>query len=182
VNINVINDVEMTNNLNSLTSKTNFMKKQILSRAIMTILLSGMFFPLPAQNLTEKVKGEITEALKLWNNAAKNSDTDQLMSLFDNSENIMLIGSNKGEIWKGKDQIKGHLNSIFPQESVSWEMTRVDIDGNNNTAWVFVDGSIIISDKKGEPVKAPYRFTGIMVKKDKVWKWRLFDGSIPDEE
>lgn len=90
------------------------------------------------------------------------------MLLFDNSENIMLIGSNKGEIWKGKDQNKGHLDSIFLQESVSWEMTRIDIDGNNNTAWVSVDGSIIISYKKGETIKAPYRFTGIMVKKYSV--------------
>lgn len=98
------------------------MKKSLLPKFVIIILLSGIFYSLPAQNITEKVKGEITETLKLWNTAAKNSDTDQLISLFDNSENIMLIGSNKGEIWKGKDQIKGHLNSISPQESVSWDV------------------------------------------------------------
>jgi ketosteroid isomerase-like protein len=182
MNINAISYVIEQHSSDPSNFKTNSMKKNVLSLIAIMFLFSAIFFPLSAQNLTEKAKGEISETLKLWNTAAKNSDTDQLMSLFDDSENIMLIGSNKGEIWKGKDQIKGHLISIFPQESVSWEMTRIDIDGNNNTAWVFVDGAIIISDKKGEPMKAPYRFTGIMVKIDKVWKWRLFDGSMPDEE
>jgi ketosteroid isomerase-like protein len=158
------------------------MKKNISTIVLIMVLLYAMIYPIRAQNLSDNVKGEITEALKAWNTAAKNSDTEKLMSLYDDSENIMLIGSNKGEIWKGKDQIRGHLVSIFPQESVSWDMTRIDIDGNNNTAWVFVDGSIILSENKAEPIKAPYRFTGIMVKKNNVWKWRLFDGSMPDEE
>ena len=42
-----------------------------------------------------------------------------MMSLFDNSENIMFIGSDSAEIWKGWEQVRGHLNSIFPDESVS---------------------------------------------------------------
>lgn len=102
-----------------------------------------------------------------------------MMSLFDDSENIMFIGSDSAEIWKGKDQIKGHLNSIFPNESVSLEMKRIDIDYNDNTAWVFVDGAIIISNGTGKKIKTPYRFTGVMVKKHNEWKWRLFNGSNP---
>ena len=155
------------------------MKNNILPRLVLWGLFSVTFISLPAQQLSEKVKNEITETLKIWNTAAKSSNTDQMMQLFDNSENIMLVGSDSAEIWKGKDQIKGHLNSIFPQESVSWEMNRVDIDCNENTAWVFVDGYILVSPKNGEKIRAPYRFTGIMVKKGKDWKWRLFNGSNP---
>jgi len=42
-----------------------------------------------------------------------------MMSLFDDSENIMFIGSDSAKIWIGKDQISGHFDSIFPKESVS---------------------------------------------------------------
>jgi ketosteroid isomerase-like protein len=155
------------------------MKKNGLFQSVILIIFSIIFNSLQAQELSEKVKSEITEALNIWNNAAKNSNTELMMSLFDDSENIMLIGSDSAEIWKGKDQIRGHLNSIFPNESVSWEMNRIDIDGYGNTAWVFVDGSIIISTDTGENIKAPYRFTGILIKKNKEWKWRLFNGSNP---
>jgi hypothetical protein len=58
-------------------------------------------------------------------------------------------------------------------------MDRIDIDYNENTAWVFVDGYIIIVANTGEKFKAPYRFTGILVKKDNNWKFRLFNGSNP---
>jgi hypothetical protein len=50
------------------------------------------------------------------------------MLLFDNSDNIMLIGSDSGEVYKGKEQIKGWLNLLFKNAGFSSEMNRIDID------------------------------------------------------
>lgn len=155
------------------------MKKNILHQTVLLILFSIIFNSLTAQIISEKVKSEIIEALKLWNAAAKNSNVDQFMSLYDNTDNIMLIGSDTAEIWKGKDKIRGHLTESFAHYSISWKMDRIDIDYNGGTAWVFVDGLMIINTDKGETIKNPYRFTGILIKKSGVWKWRLFHGSIP---
>ncbi len=135
-----------------------------------------------AQKSSEKVKSEITEAVQKWNAAAKSANADQLMLLFDNSDNIMVIGSDSGEICKGRDQILSWLSAITKHNSFCWEMNRIDIDYNGNTAWVFVDGFMIVSNDKGKTRKTPYRFTGILVKKKGEWKWRLFDGSIPKGE
>ncbi|MEI6059888.1 MAG: nuclear transport factor 2 family protein [Bacteroidota bacterium] len=153
------------------------MKKHVLFQLI--VLFSLMSSTLQAQVNDEKVKSEINQTLQLFNIAAKNSDTEQLLALFDESANIMFIGGDSAEIWKGADQIRGHLNSIFPHESVSLQMDRVDIDYNENTAWVFVDGYIGIVTDKGEKFKAPYRFTGVLVKRGSNWKFRLFNGSNP---
>ena len=153
------------------------MKKSILLQLI--LLFSPISLALHAQIVSEKIKGEINQTLEHFNTAAKNSNTEQLMALFDDSANIMFIGGDSAEIWKGADQIRGHLNSIFPHESVSLQMNRVDIDYNENTAWVFVDGYIVILTDQGEEFKAPYRFTGILVKKAGTWKFRLFNGSNP---
>ncbi len=138
-----------------------------------------MCLPTSAQNKSEKVNAEISEVLNLWNSAAKNSNTDQALSLFDETDNIMLVGSDSGEVFKGKDQIRGWLNRLFKHNSFSWEMNRIDIDSFENTAWVFMDGFMVVSNDKGKTRKVPYRFTGIMVKKDNTWKWRLFNGSAP---
>jgi ketosteroid isomerase-like protein len=155
------------------------MKNSILFRLAVLIIFSVILYPVSAQKSSDNIKSEIAEQLRLFNTSAQNANTDQMMSLFDDSENILFIGSDSAEIWKGRDKIKGHLNTIFPKERVNLEMKRVEIDANGNTAWAFVDGYINITSEKGEKFRAPYRFTIIFVKKDSTWKIKLFDGSNP---
>ena len=81
-----------------------------------------------AQKSSEKIKAEIMETLKQWNNAGKNANLDQIMALYDNTDNIFMAGSDSGEIFKGKDQIKGWLALLLKNNSFSWEMNRIDID------------------------------------------------------
>ena len=157
------------------------MKKNFLIH-VLVILFLAVFNSLAAQTSSEKVKSEITETLKIWNTACKNANVDQVMSMFDNSDDIMVVGSADGEISKGKDQIKGWLTQLFGFADFSWEMNRIEIDCNGKTAWVFVEGSMIVNFHKGGTKKTPYRFTGIMVMKNGVLKWRLFDGSVPQQE
>ena len=158
------------------------MKKNTLIKLVLLILFIVALNSLKAQTSSEKVHKEILETLKLWNTAASAANVDKAILLFDNSDNIMLIGSDSGEVYKGKDQIKGWLTQIFKNVSFSWEMNRIDIDYNGNTAWLFVDGLMIVKFNNGETFKKPYRFSGIMVKKKKTWKWRLFDGSEPKQQ
>ncbi len=135
-----------------------------------------------AQSSSDKIKIEITETLNVWNTIGKINNVDEVMSQFDSSENIILVGSDNGEIYRGKKQIKGWLDQLLKHAGFSWEMNKIDIDYNDNTAWVFVEGKMVVNWDSGETHKTPYRFTGIMVKKKGVWKWRLFDGSIPRGE
>ena len=132
-----------------------------------------------AQKSSEKIKAEIMETLKQWNNAGKNANLDQIMALYDNTDNIFMAGSDSGEIFKGKDQIKGWLALLLKNNSFSWEMNRIDIDYNGKTAWVFVDGAMIVTNSKGKSRRTPYRFIGVLVNKNGNWKWRLFNGSVP---
>lgn len=125
------------------------------------------------------VKKEITAALETWNDAAKSRDLMRFMGLFDNSESIMLVGSDSGEVFKGKEQIEGWAKKLVNYASFSWDMQKIDIDHNGNTAWIFMDGFMIVTNDKGKTSKFPYRFTGILVKVKGTWKWRLFDGSAP---
>ncbi len=153
-----------------------------MKKFIFLILFSITVNALLAQQSSEKVKREITKTLETWNNAGKKANIDQVMALFDTSANIILVGSDSGEIFIGKNQAKEWLTQLFSFGSFSWEMNRIDIDNNGKTAWVFVDGKMIVNFHKGGKKITPYRFTGIMVKKKGEWKWRLFDGSVPKGE
>lgn len=158
------------------------MNKNIFLQTVLLILLSVTANTLLAQKSSEKVKSEITEALKIWDTACKNANLDQVMSLFDSADGIMVVGSANGEINKGKDEIKTWLGQLFGFAGFSWEMNRIDIDCNGKTAWVFMDGKMIVNFHKGGQKVTPYRFAGILVKKKGAWKWRLFDGSVPQQE
>jgi ketosteroid isomerase-like protein len=125
------------------------------------------------------VNKEITAALITWNDAAKSRDIKQFMALYDTSPDIMIIGSDSGEVFKGREQIEKWATKLFRFASFSWDMKRIDIDSNENTAWVFMDGYMVVTNDKGNTRKFPYRFTGILVKVKNSWKWRLFNGSVP---
>lgn len=158
------------------------MKRNILTKGVIVILFSLLYNSLYAQISSGKFQNEIKEALNLWNTACKSANLDRVMAMFDNSAEIMVIGSAEGEISKGKDEVRDWLGQLFGSAGFSWEMNRIDIDCNDKTAWVFVDGKMIVDFKKGGKKVTPYRFTGIMVKNNGMWKWRLFDGSVPEAE
>lgn len=140
------------------------------------------FFTISSAQTKDKVQMEIEEKLKEWNDTAKKADLEKFMSLYDNSSTIILVGSDKGEVFEGKQQINDWLTGLFKNNSFEWEMNTVSIDHFENTAWVFVDGAMIVTNSKGIKNQTPYRFTGILIKKNHQWKWRLFNGSIPQGE
>ena len=135
-----------------------------------------------AQSKNDKTEIEIKDVLKTWNDAAKSANLEDFMALYDNSSSVILVGSDSGEIFYGSDQIKGWLGGLFKNNSFEWEMNKTFIDHYENTAWVFMDGAMIVTNKEGKKFQTPYRFTGILIRKNNGWKWRLFNGSIPKGE
>ena len=157
-------------------------KKYLFIQVVILIFLSVTVSSVSAQKSSDKVKSEITEALKIWNTACKNADLEQAMSMLDITDGLMVVGSADGEINKGPNEARKWVSQIFGFAGFSWEMNRIDIDSNGKTAWVFMDGKMIVDFHKGGQKITPYRFTGILVKKKDGWKWRLFDGSVPQQE
>jgi len=157
------------------------MKKLIL---IAALILIGMSTEMQAQAQTDadKMKAEIRESLQQWNAAAKSGDVNRCMAMFDTTPDILMVGSDSGEIFKGPIEMREWLTALMEHANFSWEMNRVDIDYFENTAWVFIDGKMVVSFDNGKSRKNPYRFTGILIKKEGAWKWRLFNGSIPKGE
>jgi ketosteroid isomerase-like protein len=158
------------------------MKKMFFIQGLFFILCTGLLTSLKAQTSPATVKSEIMDALQLWNNAAKNANVEACMAQFDKTDDIILVGSDSGEIYKGKEEIRGWLTRLFKHAGFSWEMNRIDIDSHDNTAWVFMNGKMVVKWDSGQTRKTPYRFTGILVKENNVWKWRLFNGSNPRGE
>ncbi|RZK11520.1 MAG: hypothetical protein EOO46_06455 [Flavobacterium sp.] len=130
----------------------------------------------------DKTTIDVENALKEWNQTAKEANLKKFMNLFDDNSKTLIVGSDKGEIFEGKKSIEEWLGKLFKSNSFEWEMQRINIDHSGKTAWVFVNGFMIVTSQNGEKHRTPYRFTGVLVKVKNDWKWRLFDGSVPESE
>jgi ketosteroid isomerase-like protein len=163
-------------NLNFKIMLTNALKLKILFTSL--LFISSTY----AQSQKSNTSTEIRKSLQLWNETAKKRDINAFMNLFDSSSNIILAGSDSGEIFKGRVQIMQWVSALLEHHSFEWDMKQIEIDNYENCAWIFMDGSMIITNDKGEQNKTPYRFTGVLIKRGDTWKWRLFNGSIPRSE
>jgi ketosteroid isomerase-like protein len=105
------------------------MEKSYLFQLVLLVLLLFTFHSLTAQKSCDKVHNEIKGALVQWNTACKNADLERVMSMFVDSDNIMVVGSADGEISKGKDEIREWVGQLFSYAGYSWK-------------WKLFDGSV----------------------------------------
>jgi ketosteroid isomerase-like protein len=160
------------------------MKTSTAYAAVTAFLLAGCATERPTPTLPhDDVQVEIKGTLQRWNDDAGRGDLPAFMAQFDDAADILLVGSDKGEVFKGRAQIEGWLGKLMARNRFSWRMDRVDISASGDTAWAFVEGAMIVKNVAGKVlVTTPYRFTGVLVKRGDRWAWRLFNGSIPRGE
>ena len=125
----------------------------------------------------------IRKSLYRLNEMCATKDVQKMMSLFDDSEDIIVVGSDSGEVFIGKKQVQSFMSFLCKMPFVfSFDLNMVSINHNKNTAWVFVDGKMVHTKGNIITARIPYRITAVMVKRGSDWKWKIFSGSIPRGE
>lgn len=127
------------------------------------------------------VAAEIRAALDRFNAASARGDLAAVLAGFDDRADILVVGSDKGEVYQGRAAMAGWLGKLYQGTGFGWQMDRVDLGHHGDTAWVFVEGRMVLRDLASGKVRGttPYRFTGVLVKQGGAWTWRLFHGSVP---
>jgi ketosteroid isomerase-like protein len=160
------------------------MKRVIVFPMVLFLGILGCVSPRTVSpSSTEVVQTEIRQALEKFSGLASRGDMAAFMSQFDDRADILLVGSDKGEVFKGRAAMEGWLRLLLKGNRFSWQMDRVDISHHGETAWAFVEGKMVVKDTVGKlRFSAPYRFSAVMVKRGDGWVWRLFHGSAPAKE
>jgi ketosteroid isomerase-like protein len=128
------------------------------------------------------VQTEVRQALDKFSDVSGRGDVALFMSQFDSVADIMMIGTSKEQVFKGRAAIEQWLTPLLPTKHISFQMDRVDISSHGETAWAFVEGSETVRDETGKVLASdPYRFTAVLVKQGDRWVWRLFHGSTPEK-
>jgi ketosteroid isomerase-like protein len=98
---------------------------------------------------------------------------------FAKGEGTLLVGSEAGEMARGRDELEAHFAKIFAMPvtlAFSWREVKVDVRGG--VAWLYADGEIISHADSGD-TRRPYRLTAVLEWQGNRWKWRQFHGSEP---
>lgn len=129
----------------------------------------------------------ISATLSALNAACAARDLNAFMALFDDNDDILFVGSDKSEVFRGREATRGFMQVLYGLPFVfSFQLDNVVLHQSDDHAWVFVDGKMVRRGDRGDAVgkvgQSPYRFSIAMVRRGGAWRWQMFNGSVPRGE
>ena len=122
----------------------------------------------------------VRATLTRMNDALAKRDVAGFLALFDDSDAIMVVGSNVGEVCQGRKGVQGFIAWIYSQKfTFAFDLKNLTVHQEGDFAWVYQDGHMLHVHPDGTSKAIPYRFALTMVKRGGQWRWQLFHGSIP---
>lgn len=117
------------------------------------------------------INKEIKLTLEDYSKAYCNKDIDALMSVFDDSDNISVIGTGSDELCVGRKEVKELFIRNFKEATATkFEWDWIDIRISNNHAVVSV--TLVIHLKNSEEyIEVPIRWTVVLKNNSNRWVW-----------
>ena len=123
-------------------------------------------------------RSQVRQVLERFNHLVSTKNL-QVLAEFAPGDAVLLIGSEAGEIAKGRGELQVFFARIFTRETTfSWEWDRIDASRAGDVAWFFAEGSVILSTA-AEQRRSPYRISGVLERHGERWLWRQYHGSEP---
>lgn len=98
-------------------------------------------------------------------------DIDALMTVFDNSDNISVIGTGADELCVGQNEVRNLFLRNFEEATASkFEWGWMDIRISDNHAVISVTLTIYLEHKSND-FKVPIRWTIVLKNKNHKWVW-----------
>jgi ketosteroid isomerase-like protein len=102
-----------------------------------------------------------------------------VLAEFAPGDDVLLVGSDEGEIASGPQEIEEFFSRILARPSTfSWKSRRIHVSQAGDIAWFFAEGQMIVESAEGQE-QAPYRISGVLQRIGDQWLWRQVHGSNP---
>ena len=127
---------------------------------------------------THAITGEISGLLDRLS-ALMQARDPAIIELFGEDDTTMLIGSEPGELARGRTAIASLFAAIFDSpNAIHWDWDVIDATGRDNVSWFYAEGSVVLVGAK-ETVWRAYRLSGVLTRHDGGWRFAQFHGSEP---
>jgi len=140
--------------------------------------MAGFMKGMAWMELDKEVESRVRQVLERFNTLVS-SRSLQVLAEFMPGEDIILVGSESGEVAKGRQALEAFFTRVFARETTfSWEWDRIDVSHAGNLAWFFAEGRVVLSSEQGQR-RSPYRISGVLERRGERWLWRQYHGSEP---
>jgi ketosteroid isomerase-like protein len=125
----------------------------------------------------------VLQTLTALNDVLARRDLAGFMALFEDDDDIMLLGSDAGEVFRGRAEVGGFLKRLYGLPfTFAFDMPNATVRRKGHHAWLFADGAMVHKRADGSETRRPYRIVLVMKRHDDAWRWQLFSGSVPAAE
>jgi ketosteroid isomerase-like protein len=125
-----------------------------------------------------EIHSQVHQVLERFNELVSTKNP-QVLDEFAPGDDVLLIGSDAGEVARGRRELQAFFTRIFARENTfSWEWDHLDVSHSGNIAWFFAEGRAVLTTAQKQR-KAPYRISGILERPGARWLWRQYHGSEP---
>ena len=102
---------------------------------------------------TPKIESDsvaVRASLDALNAACAMQDVRAFMELFEDNDDILVVGSDRGEVYQGRRATSEFIQMLFNLPFVfSFDLTNTTIRQDGNVAWIFTDGNMIHTRDRG---------------------------------
>ena len=128
--------------------------------------------------MSDTTRVEIETALHRLNALVGGKDM-AVADQFEDSGSALLVGSETGEIARGRPAIAAFFQSLFAQPvTIGWDWASLETGAEEDVLWFFAEGHAVL-DRAGVVDRVPYRLSGILVRRPGGLIWRQFHGAEP---
>lgn len=128
---------------------------------------------------TPALREEIISQLTAFDACVRNADLAGAMALFVEDAEALLLGSETGELARGRPAITELLQTLFASPvRLGWVWDPPDVAVHGDVAWLCARGMLCVR-QGSEETRRPYRITGVFVRLRHEWRWAHFHGSEP---
>jgi ketosteroid isomerase-like protein len=125
-----------------------------------------------------ETRSEVERAIERFFQLVSTRDM-RVLAEFAPSDDLLLIGSDEGEIARGRSEIEAFFTRIFSRTSTfSWQAHSVDVFQADGITRFFANGQMIVESKEGQET-LPYRISGVLERYRGRWLWRQYHVSEP---
>ena len=121
----------------------------------------------------------LLDVLDEFERSVSKQDLNAALATFSIRPDVLLIGSEEGEVASGPEALRSFLGLVLNSGSrITWEWSTRHGAILGEAGYVFAEGEVVITSPTATS-RQPYRMTSVLIREGAEWRLLCFHGAEP---